>query len=370
MSNPLKVLLIDSNFPINTRNSKIVESLVNSSFIVDIATWNREDFVIDNQSHKNYHIFTFKSELGNKVKKLFNSLRYYKFLKNVNESVLPDVIIASHFDMLIMSSIFMKKKQILVYENLDIPTHSNKIVLFFLRLFERVALQKANIIIHASRFYKELYTFFEKDQLILENRPNVNRSTMSTRKDKNEKLVVSFIGNIRYIEILKNLILATKEIDKIVIHIYGDGYQRKELLEFVENYNLLDKVFFFGKFLYDQIGEIYHNSDLVWAVYPNRDFNVKYAISNKFHESLEYETPGVFANNTCLGKLIVEKELGFVVDPYCVESIKDCLLSIASDCDNIINSKIITIKQYKSIDHSNWDLEFKAFKSKIFNGTV
>ena len=34
---------------------------------------------------------------------------------------------------------------------------------------------------------------------------------------------------------------------------------------------------------------------MVWAAYPNKDYNVKYAISNKFFESLVYEKPTFFS---------------------------------------------------------------------------
>ena len=43
-----KILLIDSSYPINTRNSKILRSLkqVYPDFDIEIVTWNRENKTI------------------------------------------------------------------------------------------------------------------------------------------------------------------------------------------------------------------------------------------------------------------------------------------------------------------------------------
>ena len=80
--------------------------------------------------------------------------------------------------------------------------------------------------------------------------------------------------------------------------------------------NEYSNIYFHGRYNYENISEIYSTVDLIWAVYPNKDFNVKYAISNKFFESILYEKPCFFSIQTDLGDLVEKYEIGFTIDPY------------------------------------------------------
>ena len=83
------------------------------------------------------------------------------------------------------------------------------------------------------------------------------------------------------------------------------------------------------------MSRFYQQTDVVWAAYPNKDFNVKYAISNKFHESLTFGIPTVYADNTYLGDFVVENHIGLVADPYSMDSIKALLEEIVTHQDDL-----------------------------------
>ena len=99
------------------------------------------------------------------------------------------------------------------------------------------------------------------------------------------------------------------------LHFYGNGPDEKKLEKYIQKKEYTN-IYFYGRYNYENISEIYNSIDLIWAVYPNKDFNVKYAISNKFFESLLYEKPCFFSEKTDLGGLVEKNKIGFTIDPY------------------------------------------------------
>ena len=144
----IRFLIIDSAYPINTRNIKIANSLCKHYSDREVqmifCAWNREDKNIT--SPNNYYIYKKYSPGGQLLRKLFNLFGYFRYLKKCNKCVSPDVIVASHWDMLFLSSIFKKKSQILIYENLDIPSADSSVLLTVLKIVERFALRNTEFL--------------------------------------------------------------------------------------------------------------------------------------------------------------------------------------------------------------------------------
>lgn len=312
-------LLIDSTYPINTRNDKVLGSLreMFPDSAVNVVTWNRdqrpqrEDWVPT-------HLYHRPSPYGKSIKKLKNMVGYYRFVKKLNESLKPSIIIASHWDMLIIGALMKKDSQVLIYENLDIPKSSNKIVLTILQWIEKTALRKTDIAIFASRFYEPLYPQTNFDKIVVENKPIDIRSHVRPLREESTDLIVSYIGGVRYVSILKNLVDAVKKVSGVRLEVHGEGYQLEELIAYAARN---EKITFTGRYEYQTIGRLYDSADVVWAVYPNDDHNVKYAISNKFHESLQYGVPCIYAWQTKLGDMVCQSKIGFTVNPYSSDDI-------------------------------------------------
>ena len=154
----MKILLIDSSYPINTRNNRLIVSLKRylQNASIEYIAWNRDGREIA-YSDKEICIYNVNSAYGNLLSKLFHLIGYYYFLRKNNNLKRPDVIIASHWDMLFLSSLMKKKEQILIYEDLDIPTARKNYLLKLLQRVETKALKKTDAIIFASRFFQPLY---------------------------------------------------------------------------------------------------------------------------------------------------------------------------------------------------------------------
>ena len=363
MEQTVRFLVIDSAYPINTRNTKIANSICEyysgKGIQMSFCAWNRENK--DISALPNYNIYKKNSPGGQLLKKLFNLFGYFFYLKKCNIEIKPHVIIASHWDMLLLSSIFKKKSQILVYENLDIPSVPSKVLLAILKGVERLTLRNTDMIVFASRFYESLYKCEKYSHVVLENKPVFTAFHIDKNIEcESGKLNISYIGGVRYLEILKNLVSAVRDNPNINLYFHGEGHDLKALKKYSEG---SENIYFTGRYEYDEIERFYQNSDIVWAAYPNKDYNVKYAISNKFHESLYYTVPCVFSEKTCLGDLVTKREIGFVVNPYSVEEIRELLEGIVVNRKNLLSVKN-RMKNY-AIEEKDWESQFKDFINEL-----
>lgn len=362
----MKILFIDSNEPINNRSIKIIDSLnLKSNFEIVLATWKRDLSVNEykyNVSRK--YLFEKDSKLGDNFKKVYNLVSYYFFLKKINLNEKPDIIIASHFDMLFLSSLIKRSKQCLIYENLDIPTSYSFFILKVLKKIEKISLLKTNYIIHASRFYPQLYSFFIGKQQVIENLPKLNRVNINKTNRGDSKIIISFIGGIRYIRILIDLIQESIAFVNIEIRLHGEGHESEKLNDYVKNNGLEDKVKITGRYDYSAISELYLNSNFIWSAYPNTNYNVKYAISNKFHESIFFNVPGIYSENTKLGEFVEANGIGITVNPGDRESIRKVLKKISERAIDLEQIKM-NIQEFGKKESNTWDQEIEKLISWI-----
>lgn len=355
-----KICLIDSTYPINTRTNKIYNSLVNDfgRKNVSIIAWNRDGR--ENKNTENYYIFEKKAGYGNKLQKLMGLFSFKTFINKVLNENNFDIVIASHWETLLLASELKRKDSKLIYENLDIPTSSNIHILKLLQKIEKKALKKTDAIVFASRFFVPLYDFFTKDKILLENKPDKQLFLYEAKEHDSFNIV--FLGVIRYLDILKNLIDSVSEIKGIKLIIWGDGPDYENLKNYAKG---KESVFIQGRYENSQLANIYSEADLVWAVYPNDDYNVKYAISNKFHESINIGKPCIYAEKTELGNFVSSNRIGFVVNPYSVDDITELFdklkvnLKLIEEAAN--NLKILKKKESSWNDDFN---ELRVFISK------
>lgn len=342
--------LVDCSLPINSRNQKIIDTIkiYNPNAEIHIITWSREGKSIEQNQY--LHAYKRVAPYADVKAKLQGMLGFKRYIGEILEQINPEVIIASHWSNLVLVSGFKKNYQVLIYENLDIPTGGSLIRAVSCYL-ERRALKKVDLIIHASRFFRPLY----KDniaQVILENKPRFSPDIKTNLVGN--PLKIAFIGLVRYKDILMNLVDAVKDNEKYELYFHGSGEDASVMKEYCINYK---NVFFTGPYNHSQLISLYHNSDIIWAGYPNKDYNVVYAISNKFHESIYTGVPCIFSTNTELATFVKKEHLGFVVDPYSPNDIKKLLDDISSGSVSIDNVKE-SMRNYLSKE-SSWDEDFK-----------
>lgn len=356
-------LLAETFYPINSRNTKIIETLESlyGKGCVNVVAWNRENRMIKD-SHGKYYIYTKYSPAGKLLQKLFHLLGYGCFIWKINKMLSCRFLIASHWEILLLFSLFKGKNQILIYENLDIPTSNNSCVLHILQRLEKWSLRKVEAIIFASRFFVPLYADHKGTKIVLENKPllNPNVKVRVLEREEFDKLQIAYIGCVRYLPIMKNLVDSVGGLNDIKLLIHGDGPCLNELSEYANEYK---NIIFTGRYEINQLESLYNSCDVVWAVYPNDDYNVKYAISNKFHESLMYQVPCIYASNTCLGEYVVNHNLGWVVNPYNILEIREKINEIKLNRENYNNIVCRLFEDFKK--EKSWNNDFDKLKDFI-----
>lgn len=346
----MKILMICDHYPLSPRVKKIRESLIKlyPKSIIKVMAWNR-----NNEDIKEDYVVALNQEIGygNRYKKLIN---LYEFMKKVRKEIKlfkPTYIHAIDFEMLVVASLTSRSSKI-IYEVYDIKFFNNKIVNRLREKIEKfIITNRLENIILASPYFKKYYIqqgIKQKNIVTLNNKPSVKyiqNSKQGYMKGYSEiikdKITIGFIGTIRYKDILLNLINATKDNEGVLIFLIGSGPDYEYFFNYVKSNNIGDKVIMTGRYDMDDLEEIYKYMDYIWAVYPNKDTNVKYAISNKFFESQVFNKKVIVANETFLGEEVIEKSLGYSVNPYEVKNIQNLINQFKKNIGQDINQEYI-----------------------------
>ena len=101
--------------------------------------------------------------------------------------------------------------------------------------------------------------------------------------------------------------------EKIILNFYGDGHKSivKTMKESAQKYK---NISFHGAFKNpDDLEKIYAENNLNFVVYNNFLDNEKVAMPNKFYESGFFNIPIVCAENTYVGKRVLEQNMGWTI---------------------------------------------------------
>lgn len=301
-----RVLVVDSTFPVNTRTSKIAESLGRYADVT-ICAWNRGDPHPVGPREK---VLVQPIGYGNKWRKLLVLYGFYQHVSRMAEETKPDVVVASHWECMFIAALLKKKHAFrLVYDCLDVPTAASPHVLRLLWWLERRFFKSVDVTLFASRFFERLYPD-TSEKIVLENLPPESLPSEPLLLNKAMRPVVSWVGVVRYFETLKNLVDACALVPEVELHVFGDGQDLQRLKEYCAGRDVV----FHGRYKLENLPSIYAFSDLVWAAYPSSDFNVRYAISNKYHECLKYGVAGLFSRSTLLGEMVDNEGIGVAVN--------------------------------------------------------
>lgn len=330
-----KFLIIDTTWPINSRTERFKNSLA-KYFKTVVVAWNRGE--LPTKKLECHYVLETKIGYGNQLKKLLNLPLFFRHIYSVCKKENPNVIFASHWDSLICAVILKliwNREVKIIYDCLDLPTFSNIIIRKIILFVERICLQFVSLTIFASRHFKPLYSK-KINSYIFENYPSIDLINSNLKMPdwinrydevipKNSKNI-SWIGVVRYFEIIENILLAIKDTN-ICFFVFGDGPDLNKLVNAVDRYKMNDQVFFFGRYNFRDLKYIYNKADLVWAAYPTNDFNAVYAISNKYFECSFFEKRIILSEKTKMAKDLTGNSSAIIVNEYSSDDIKAKVLS-------------------------------------------
>lgn len=344
----MKILILCDHYPLSPRVKKIRNSLLElyPDSSIKVYAWNREA----NNVLEDYVVpYTQRIGYGNKFRKVYNIFKFIKNAKKFSDEYEPNYIHAIDFEMLIVANSMLKKEKI-VYEIYDIKFYSNRILDFLREKLEFSLIKKCvYAIILASPFFESYYQKkgIETKSIVINNKPSkiikkdIQNGYMDNYKSllPKDKIVVGFVGTIRYPEVLMNLIDASINIDNVVILMAGGGPSYDDIRNYILDKKLESKIILTGRFNNADLPSIYEACDYVWAAYPSESLNVKYAISNKFFESIVFGKKMIVSNNTKLGDYVNKSNIGLTINPYDIDEISTLLKSLKEyDSDGYKNN--------------------------------
>ncbi len=264
--------------------------------------------------------------------RLVEMFRFYQWLKN---HIFPyatkncTIYIDSALDILTVAILADQDHHKFRYAVRDL--HSIQIdksfLSFVIRNFEKFLLKRVNkLILTNEEFYRQYYRYIYTGEFcVIENYPNIDFWKNFVREKRKSVFVIGYIGIIRYMRCLKALVEATKILRKkgcnIVLKFAGGG-AIEELMEFAGNPSWIE---YLGPYDNNTIKEIYKDVDLSFSVYDPAVKNVRYAMPNKFYESILNGIPILVAKGTVLEKRVSEIGIGTSSDPYDANVMSDIL---------------------------------------------
>ena len=345
-SSPQTLLWIERYYPIDTRSRRILRTLEHSGrFDIHVCAWDRglEPSPIESKHH------ILHTPIGYKrlAQKALNIGGYRRFVSKVLSEISPDVVVCSFWDMAVLFSSIRHSNARAIYDVIDLPGGS-PLMFNVARMLERIALRRFNKVIFSSRFFSDSYQSYSGEKTTIENLPALSEledHECLSAQSKN----IAFIGTVRHLETLIPAIDYCKRIGR-TFSVYGAG---PDLPKLTEKYGKSAEVSIMGQYDYTTLPVIYRDVLAVWAAYPVSEVNVRYAISNKFFESIFFSVPGVFSSSTLLGQFVAENGLGYCVDAEDPASVAETIDSIINDHDrtNLIRRNL---DHYKRSNASHW----------------
>lgn len=166
--------------------------------------------------------------------------------------------------------------------------------------------------------------------LCIPNIPNLSAFYRYKKKERDKKLVVGYIGSVRYKQQMKNLIFAAAA---CVVDLMIAGFE-SEPVEIEPLCKDRSNIKWVGRFDFNsQVAALYGECDVMYSVYDADMENVRIAIPNKLYESIYCDMPIIVAKNTYLAEVVHEWKVGVAVDHRKPDELIEVLKKMRDDTD-------------------------------------
>ena len=313
-------MILTNSFDPDPRVYKEAKSLVELGAEVEILAWDRENKYKEVEKIDGIKIRRFYAEgkYGAGIKQLPGFMKFYKQVSNYLSQTNYDYLHCHDFDGLVVGYLMKKfnDKARLVYDEHDLfflyfdnrKGLLNKIVSKFIKVFESHMLKGVDNHIVVTPNMKKLYKN-KSNPIVITNAP-MEEFLVNVSKLPRKKVVIGFIGSVRYIEELKILIKASQEFSFIDIFIAGRGIKLDELTEYV-NKNNYSNIDFYGEYNMNELEDLYSKIDITYLVYPSKNSFI--SMPNKFFESIITKTPIIATSESEFGLIVKEHGFGWCV---------------------------------------------------------
>ena len=308
----------------------------------DIIYWDRCN-ISEECGAVNYYRFdgTLSPE-ASKVEKLKKYIGFTKFAKSVLKKSDYEKIIVfpTQAAWLILPLLKNKYKGKYLLDIRDYAGENNPL----LRRLTESAVKHAGLVSVTSPAYREFLP--ERDYLISHNIQTIDSETVAAYRGKirnrDDKIVLSFIGSVRFIDMQIKVIDAFGNDDRFVLKFIGRGSE--QLKKFCTDKNVKN-VELIGQFKPEQLSEFYIETDMALNVYGNENPFLDYALSNKLYSAAIMGMPILVSPDTYMQTVAEKYGFGLAVDPSdkrCADSVYEYYVNcnpkdIRIGCDRFLN---------------------------------
>lgn len=212
-----------------------------------------------------------------------------------------------------------------------------------------------------AKMYSDKY---KKDVKVVRNiSPAWNINSVPTKKElgipENTFLIIIQGAGINMDRGAEEAVEAMKSIENATLLIVGDGDVVTQLKKNVTNYDLENKVLFFGKRPYNEMMAFTHHADVGLTLDKPTNINYRYSLPNKVFDYIHAGTPIVCTNLVEIERIVHKHEIGIVLQEFTPESLA---LAIRDLQEN--PSKLMLLKEncQKAALVENWETESKILE--------
>ncbi len=320
---------------------KEAEYLSNAGYDVEILCWDREGRFRDKEIEVigKFKIKRFfpKAIYGSGLIQIFAFIKFILQCKQYLRNKEYDYLHCQNLDGFVVGYLVDREKQI-VFDMREYfaGRESNRIKKFIISNLVDFAIKNSSHTVYVNDTQK---TAVKQDMLgkliFLPNYPD-NTLLKFDKKERSDKIRISYIGFIRQYDVYKRLFEAIADMPDVEVSIHGNGtdYNRLKVME-KDHKNI--KVT--GEYEPKDAGELYINTDITYCVYTNSNENWRTAYPIKLFESILTKTPLIASKGSVAGDFIIEKGIGFVVDEGSVENIRELIMYLRNN-RYVLNEKI------------------------------
>jgi glycosyltransferase involved in cell wall biosynthesis len=270
-----------------------------------------------------FHQIELPDPRGGIFRRLFLTFRFGWQLRKQLNSLKPDIVTPIYQDMLFATKLamFIRPKIVTFYELWDLvgPARPGRLS----RMFQRRLFRGVSSLFVTSRSYESQY--LAPNQLVAHgtrvkyasNAPvDWNFRVPDSPDPGTERpLTVAYIGQIRVAPQLRNLIAAVRSLNdrgvEIKLLIAGGGEDSAWLEHLSKENEFID---FRGAFDFQRDAEeLYSLADLMFAVYPQKEFNYRVHWARRAHQAILSGIPLIVSEGSEMGDYVETHDLGWTV---------------------------------------------------------
>lgn len=254
-------------------------------------------------------------------------------------------------------SLFLRLNNVpYTYEISDIAYGSPKFdkVRFLMKAIDRNLVKNAKFTLLTSEGFKGFLEQRKGNYIIQPNKVNrkiynVNRTPLNL---KNNSIVFSFIGMIRYPSMMRFAEVIGKYFPQHEFHFYGEANIEATQNIINELTSKYSNIKIYGAFKNpDDFEKIYNSIDVVVTTYGNESLNERILDPNKLYEGILFCRPLIASKGTYLGIQVEKYKCGLTIDSSTHESIRNAVEKITINNLNEFSLNEFKIKRDFAFDN-------------------